>query len=223
VNAGRAATWADTWTDFVAAMASTVAASSPISSVAVVGNQPLGPDAARAAVIDACDIVMRVNGFRLDTEYRSVGRRCDVVVFNRAVRATPWFFRGYRERLYLLVEPGRLHWEPEALPGWWPVDLGFITVPNRDVVVPLNEAMGYDPVQDGLWATTGATAIAMAELLFPAADLHVAGFSFLDAPNQTQWEHAFGDPCIVGPEHRLSNESRWLNDQVSSGRVRFHR
>jgi hypothetical protein len=215
--------WAVDWTGFVRALASTVAPRGEASTVAVVGNQPLGPDPARAAVIDGCDLVVRVNGFRLDGEHESVGNRCDVVIFNRGLRATPWFFDGYRDRLYLLIEPGRLHWEPEALPGWWPVDLGFVTVPNRDVVVPLSERMGYDPVGDGLWPTTGAMAIAMADLLFPLAELHVAGFSFLDEPDQTAWDHAYGESCIVGPEHRLSNESRWLNDLVRSGRAHFHR
>ena len=63
-------------------------------SVAVVGNKPLDPSPDRAAAIDACDLVVRVNGFRLDddSDEPTYGRRAEVVFFNRALRATPWFF-----------------------------------------------------------------------------------------------------------------------------------
>jgi hypothetical protein len=210
--------------DFVAQLAA-VGADGPVRRVAAVGNQPLGESAERAAAIDSCDVVFRINGFALDHDGAApaVGRRCDVVVFNRAVRPTPWFFDDYRERTYLMVEPGRLHWEPERYPDWWPTDLGFLTVPNRDVIVPANHDMGLDPEADGLWATTGATTAWIAGELFPDAELHLAGFSFLDDPDQTSWEHATGDACIVGPEHRLGNESRWLRGWVDSGRAVFHR
>lgn len=206
-------------------LARTFATSSVVETIAVVGNQPLGPDAERAAMIDASDLVIRVNGFRLDEVggQRSVGSRCDVVVFNRGVRATPWFFRGYRDRLYLMIEPGRLHHESDQIPPWWPTDLGFFAISNRDVIVPFNRGMGLDPVFDGKWATTGATAIGLAERLFPEAVLRVTGFSFLDSPDQTSWQHAYGDACIVGGEHRLNNESSWLRGLVDSGRAVFRR
>jgi hypothetical protein len=113
-------------------------------SVAVVGNQPLPPDPARAKAVDDCDLVIRVNGFIVDEPDgpETTGRKVHVVVFNRALRATPHVFRDYRRRLYLLVEPGRLHWEPEAVPGWWPADLGPVPVSNRDVVLPLSDELG---------------------------------------------------------------------------------
>lgn len=107
-------------------------------SVAVVGNQPLEPDPARAEAIDSCDLVIRVNGFVCDEPGGppTVGARTHVVVFNRALRATKWVFTNYRSRLYLMVEPGRLHWEPEDIPQWWPADLGFVPVSNREVTLP---------------------------------------------------------------------------------------
>lgn len=210
--------------DFVAQLAA-LGAEGPVSRVAAVGNQPLPESAERAEAIDGCDVVFRVNSFVLDSPSGPpvVGRKCDVVMFNRAIRPTPWVFEGYRQRLFLMVEPGRLHWEPERYPDWWPTDLGFVTVPNRDVILPANADMGLDPEADGLWATTGATMAWLAGMLFPEAELHLAGFSFLDDPDQTSWEHAFGDSCIVGPEHRLGNESRWLAGWVESGRATFHR
>ena len=145
--------------DRVRPLAETYAQSLPVRRVAVVGNQPLAPSAERAAAIDSADVVVRVNGFRTDTDAATVGRRTDIVVFNRGVRPTPWFFEDYRSRLYLLIEPGRMHWEPEQYPHFWPRDLGFITVPNRDVIIPLNAELGMDALRDGLWATTGTTMV----------------------------------------------------------------
>ena len=43
-------------------------------------------------------------------------------------------------RLYLLVEPGRLHWEREDRPDWWPVHA--VSVPNHEFTVALKELMG---------------------------------------------------------------------------------
>jgi hypothetical protein len=97
----------------------TYARSGSVRRVAVIGNQPLEPSAERAEIVDSADLVFRVNGFRADSEGEAptVGRRTDVVVFNRGVRPTPWFFQGYSDRLYLMVEPGRLHWENPKLAG----------------------------------------------------------------------------------------------------------
>ncbi|WP_210509016.1 hypothetical protein [Naasia sp. SYSU D00057] len=209
--------------DLVRDLAESYAGRHPVRRVAAVGNQPLAPSASRAEAIDGCDLVFRVNGFTLDVDQPTVGTACHVVLFNRAVRPTPWFFEGYRERLYLMLEPGRMHWEPERYPDWWPTDLGFVTVPNREVVIPMNRDIGLDAERDGNWATTGATAAWLAGTLFPDAELHLAGFSFLDDPDQTEWEHSYGEGSIVGPEHRLSNESAWLRGWVQSGRATFHR
>jgi hypothetical protein len=186
---------------------------SDVRSVAVVGNQPLPPDPERAAAIDACDLVIRVNGFITDTPDGppAVGRKTHVVVFNRALRATPYVFADYSRRLYLLVEPGRLHWEPEILPGWWPADLGFVPVSNREVTLPLSDALGLPTRQEGTWSTTGTMAAWIGRTEFPDAELVLTGFSFIDDPHQTSWEHAAGDSCIVGPEHQIAAEARLFN------------
>lgn len=194
-----------------------------VRRVAAVGNAPLPPDPARAATIDAADIVFRVNGFALDASGArpAVGTRTDVVVFNRATRATPWVFHRYRERTYLLVEPGRMTWEPETIPGWWPRDLGWLPVPNREVTVPLGAALGVDPTVDGQWATTGTFAAWLARTLFPEADLLLTGYSFVDRRDQSSWEHAYGDPCPVGPEHRIDREGELLERWAAEGRARL--
>jgi hypothetical protein len=189
-----------------------------VRSVAVVGNKPLTPSVERRTAIDGCDLVVRVNGFKLDSDgdEPTYGRRAHVVFFNRALRATPWFFAGYRSRLYLMVEPGRLHWEPDLVPTWWPQDLGQIHINNDDQTVPLSTELGLDSRAEGLWATTGTMAAWWAHSMFPEADLHLAGYSFVDDPTQTRWDHASGDDCIVGPEHRIALESdlmlRWVKD-----------
>jgi hypothetical protein len=190
----------------------------------VVANAPLPPSAQRAALVDSADVVFRINGFALDTDGApaAVGMRTHVVVFNRALRATPWFFQNYRDRLYLMVEPGRLHWEPARIPGWWPGDLGFLSVPNREVTLPLSAAMGLDSASSAQWATTGTMTAWIAKTLYPDAELHLTGFSFIDNPEQTSWEHATGDPCIVGPEHVLARESELLRTWIASGDAILH-
>jgi hypothetical protein len=208
-------------TDLVRELARTYARDPRVRSVAVVGNKPLTPDAARAAGIDTCDLVLRVNGFRLDDpgEPATYGRRADVVFFNRALRATPWFFADYRERLYLLVEPGRLHWEPDLVPTWWPEDLGQIHVDNEDLTIPLSVELGLDSMREGLWATTGTMAAWWGRTTFPDARLVLAGYSFVDEPDQTHWKHASGDDCVVGPEHRIALESRLMRRWADEGRA----
>lgn len=194
-------------------------------SVAVVGNMPMAPDAERAKSIDACDLVFRVNGFVLDEPGAppTVGGRCDVVVFNRGVRATPWVFRDYPERLYLLVEPGRMHWERPELPEWWPADLGCVPVSNREVILPLSDAIGLDSRRDALWATTGTIAAWIARTAYPDAELLLTGYSFIDDPDQTSWQHAAGDSCIVGPEHRIAAEGRLLDSWTRTSTTRLLR
>jgi hypothetical protein len=204
-------------------LAASYARSGEVRRVAVVGNQPLAVSAERAEIIDSADLVFRVNGFRLDEGEAAVGVRTDIVVFNRGVRPTPWFFNDYTRRLYLMIEPGRMHWENPKIPEFWPTDLGLVTLPNREVIIPLNKAIGLDSHVDGLWATTGTTMLWTAARLFPNATLEVAGLSFVDAPAQTSWNHAFGEASPVGPEHRISNEAGLVHDWIARGRVRFHR
>lgn len=181
-------------------------------SVAVVGNQPLAADQERAAAVDACDLVIRVNGFKLDVPGEpTTGTKVHAVVFNRALRATPWVFQDYSKRLYLLVEPGRLHWEPDLLPQWWPADLGHVHVNNYEVTLPLSDALGLPTRAEPTWATTGTMAAWIAHTTFPDARLVLTGFSFIDDPDQTSWMHASGDSCIVGPEHQIAAEGRLLD------------
>lgn len=206
-------------------LAETYAAVDTIRRIAVVGNQPLEPSQSRAELIDDADLVFRVNGFRADTlgERPSVGRRTDVVVFNRGVRPTPWFFQEYTERLYLMIEPGRLLWENPKLPAFWPADLGLVTIPNREVILPLGAAMGLDPRVEGQWATTGTVMLWIATRIFPDVVIDAAGFSFVHEPTQQSWNHAYGDPSAVGVEHRIELESNLVREWIDSGRISYHR
>ncbi|TPW78124.1 hypothetical protein FJ657_00650 [Schumannella soli] len=197
------------------------ARSRPVRSVAVVGNQPLEPSGERAEAIDSCDLVFRVNGFRLDDpDVPCVGTRTDVVVFNRGVRATPWFLSGYRSRLYLMVEPGRLHWETGDIPPWWPGDLGFISMPNAELTIPISAEIGVDATRDPHWPTTGTMAAWTARRLFPEIPTLLAGFSFLDDPDQDSWNHAYGDPSPVGVEHAIRDEGAMMRAWVDDGVAR---
>lgn len=192
-----------------------------IRRVAVVGNAPLEPSAERAAAIDEADLVLRCNSFVVDEAGRppALGRRVDVVVFNRLLRASPRVFDGYRDRLYLMVEPGRMHTRSEFLPPRWPSDLGHFIVPNREITLPLSEALGLDSRGQRVWATTGLMSVWIAATLFPDAELRLAGFSMIDDPEQTEWEHAWGDSCRVGPEHRIEPEGRLLASWIAEGRA----
>lgn len=203
----------------------TFARGETVERIAVVGNQPLDPSAERTETIDSANLVFRVNGFRTDEQGGppTVGRRADVVVFNRGVRPTPWLFDAYPERLFLLVEPGRLLWENPKVPGFWPADLGFVTMPNREVIIPLGRAMGIDPREGGQWATTGTMMLWIATRLFPDAHFDAAGFSFVDQPTQQAWDHAYGDPSAVGEEHRIELESALVRGWIDSGLITYHR
>lgn len=197
----------------------------PVRKVAVVGNAPLPPDEARAEEIDSADLVIRVNSFVMDTPGgpRCQGRRVDVVVWNRITRATEFLFANYRERLYLMVEPMRMHGYAEAWPSSWPDDLGFVAVSNRAVAQPLSEALGLPWREERLAPTTGITAAYLAVTLFPKIDILLTGFSFLDNPDQTEWRHQWGDSCPVGREHRIGTESALMRAWLDSGRARFLR
>lgn len=202
-------------------LAETYAARRPVRTVAVLGNQPLEPSSSRVEAVEAADLVVRVNGFAVDEPGAAptYGRSAHVVVFNRAVRPTPAFFRDYRERLYLLVEPARPFFETDVVPPWWPPDLGQLHLDNEDVVWPLSDALGLDTLTHGLWATTGTVAAWWARTTFPDAHLLLAGFSFLEDAAQTSWEHATGAPSPVGLEHRLVPEAQLLSSWIDDGRA----
>ncbi len=197
----------------------------PTRRVAVVGNAPMAPDEARADEIDEAGLVIRVNSFVMDRpgEPRCQGSRADVVVWNRITRATDFLYDRYRERLYLMVEPMRMHGNKEMWPTSWPEDLGLVAVSNEDVARPLNEALGVPWQEERLAPTTGLTAAYLAVTLFPEADIVLTGFSFLDDPDQTHWEHQWGDSCPVGPEHRISAEAALMRSWLDAGQARFLR
>jgi hypothetical protein len=194
------------------------AARPQVKTVAVVGNAPIEPSDERADAIDECDAVFRCNSFVVDEPGmpRAHGRKVHVVVLNRLLRASPPVFDSYRERLYLMVEPGRLHMEGGLRLPRWPEDLGVLPVPNREITLPLSDALGLDSRNDRVWATTGLMSAWIARTLFPEAELRLAGYSMLEDTTQTEWKHAWGDSCVVGLEHRIEPEGallrRWIDD-----------
>jgi len=213
---------AATTLEVVRDLAELVVPRTPIRSIAVIGNAPLPPDPERARRIDAADCVIRVNGFRTDADGEpTVGSRTDVVVFTRGTRATPWLFQDYRRRLYLLVEPARMHWEGPAIPQWWPRDLGFVSVPNGEVSIPAAAELGIDLHHEPHWPTTGTIAIWIGTHLVPGADVMLCGFSFLADANQTYWEHATGLGTGIAPEHRLDKEAEAVLRWIDAGLARL--
>ncbi len=200
-----------------------VPADDPVRTVAVVGNAPLEPSEQRAAQIDGSDLVIRVNSFVLDTDDAppAQGRRTDVVVWSRLVKATPFLFQRYRERLYVLLEPMRMFGRREMWPASWPRDLGFVPARNDEVVIPLSEELGLPWREEKLAATTGTTAAWLAVRLFPDAEVLLTGLSFLDQPDQVKWDHQWGDSVRVGPEHRIAAEAALLRRWRDDGRVRM--
>lgn len=191
-----------------------------VETIAVVGNAPMAPDAARAALIDGSDLVFRMTTFALDEPdaQPTYGRRTDVVVIHRGVVVSPYTFADYTSRLYLLAEPGRLFWEPETLPDWWPVDLGFVPISNREFVLPLSKLLGLS-ADEHVWATTGTLVTYLCRRLFPQALVRLTGVSIVERPDQTDFEHAWGGKVGVTAEHRLHAESKLLSTWRDSGRI----
>ena len=203
-------------------LASAYARHTPVRSVAVVGNAPMEPSRERADRIDGCDLVMRVNSFVVDEPEAAPcqGRRTDVVLFSRLVPATPHFFADYTERLYVLLEPMRMFGRREMWPASWPRDLGFTVARNDAVATPLLDALGLPWREQRLAPTTGTTAAFLATSLFPDAEVLLTGISFIDDPQQTHWDHQWGDSVVVGPEHRIAAEADLLRSWIDRGVVR---
>ncbi|TNC27495.1 hypothetical protein FG385_10340 [Amycolatopsis alkalitolerans] len=191
-----------------------------VETLTVVGNAPLPPNSERAALIDGSDLVLRMTTFALDEPGAepAYGRKTDVVVLHRGVLPSPNTFADYKSRLYLLAEPGRLHWEPEIIPDWWPTDLGFVPIPNRQFVRPLGRLLEFDPEQ-AIWGTTGTLAVYLAGRLFPEATKRITGFSILDRPEQTTFAHAWGEDVNVTGDHRLHAESALLRSWRDNGEI----
>ena len=146
----------------------------PPRSVTIVGNAPLPPCPQRAALIDDSDLVVRMTTFALDAPGGPpcIGRRTDVVLLHRAVVPGPGTFYDHASRLYLLVEPGRLHWEREDRPDWWPVHA--VSVPNHLFAVALKELMGI-PADEAAWPTTGTLAALRLLRAVPEAVVRLTG------------------------------------------------
>lgn len=195
----------------------------PVRTIAVVGNAPLVPSDARADAVDACDLVVRVNSFTIDEPGapRGVGRRTDVVLWSRLVRATRRLYDDYPSRLYVMLEPMRMYHRPEVWPTSWPADLGFVVAPNDLVARPLLEQLGLPWREERLAPTSGTTAAWLARRLFPEAQLLVTGLSYVADADPQQWDYQSGASGKIGPEHRVAAEGAMLRRWIEEGSVRF--
>lgn len=180
--------------------------------VAVVGNAPVDPSADRAERIDSADLVVRMTTFAVDDGTPCIGRRTDVVVLHRATTTGPGTFAEYRRRVYLLAEPGRLFYETEAVPVWWPADLAIVPISNREFTRPLRKALGFGGLNVA-WPTTGTLAVHLMRRLFPHAQIDFAGTTVdePDAGADGRFAHHWGEPVTLTPEHDLDAERRLLD------------
>ncbi|HEY7721134.1 MAG TPA: hypothetical protein VIB11_04805 [Pedococcus sp.] len=201
----------------------------PVRTVAVVGNAPLAPDARRAEAIDACDLVIRANAMMLDApgEPPCVGTACHAVVLSRATAVTPWVFKDYRNRAYLVPQAGFVQYHLENKVGlllrtdFWPEDLGAMPLPNAVVKARVARALDPEHRPGSLIPTTGMMAMFMAHEMFPSADLLVTGFSFLEDCEQTHWSHHSGGRTKVNWQHRLDLEAALLRSWIDDGSARY--
>lgn len=197
-------------TEMLRALLVTRAGGQSPTRIAVVGNAPLPASVVRASRIDDSDLVIRMTTFTLDGTLAAVGRRTDVVVLHRGVAAGPGTWAGHRGRLYLLAEPGRDHWEPEALPRWWPQDLELIPIGNREFTDPLRTLLRYRR-STVAWPTTGTLAVHLAHRVFPHATILLTGTSLLDRrAKHGELDHHWGPAVAVTPEHRVAREGALL-------------
>lgn len=200
------------------------AARRPVRKVAVVGNAPLEPDDRRAAEINSSDLTFRMNSLRLDEpgEPPCVGKSCHVVLLSRSVRATPWVFRDYRSRVYLVLQAGyTAFWRMRALPEHWPPDLGAIPVPNGVVTARVSDRIHAEREPSTLLPTSGTIALFLAHEMFADADIVATGFSFLTERNQSEWRHHAGGSTEVNSKHHLDREGALLESWIADGSVRF--
>jgi hypothetical protein len=192
----------------------------PVRRVTVIGNAPLEPDDKRVEIIETSDLVFRCNSFVLDEpgEQPRLGRKTDVVVAARRTRVTPWFFRDYSSRAYLVNDSENVRKpDPPLTPRSWPEDLAAWPISNRVFGWPLKRLIR--PETDGVGAvpTTGTASAYVARRLFPDAELYLTGYSFLDDREQTSWKHQWGDECIVHPTHKIDREGALLQSWVDEG------
>jgi hypothetical protein len=200
------------------------AARRPVRSVAVVGNAPLLPDAERAAAIDASDLVIRMNSLRMDEpdEPPCVGSTCHVVLLSRRTTVTPWVFKDYRKRGYLVPQMGfPLLQRIRPVPDYWPRDLGALPLPNGVVKERLVDLLDPDHEPGRLTPTSGTTMIYLGHDLFPDAELVATGFSFLADTKQTGWSYHSGGSVPLGQYHYLDIEAALLRAWIADGSMRF--
>ena len=197
----------------------------PIRKVTVVGNAPVPPDPARVEDIESSDLVIRVNSLALDEPDGPpcVGTRCNVLIISRNAKVTPWTFRDYKRRAYLIPQAGfgvRSSRMPQ--PGFWPSDLGTIPIPYAPVVAELKDLLDPEHRPGKLIPTTGTLACYLAHELFPTADLLATGLSFLDGIQQEAWSYQSGGGSAVVPQHRLDLEGGLLRSWIADGSLRVH-
>ncbi len=221
-EAPAAASTTDEHRRVLAGLVAAYARRDPPRTVMVVGNAPLPVGAARAALVDGSDLVVRMTTFAVDPPEGPprIGRRTDVVLVHRGVVPGPGTFADHRSRLYLLAEQGRMHWEREDRPAWFPADA--ISLPNTLFTAPLGALMGI-PAQEAAWATGGTLACYVALELFPEATVRLTGSSIMDAPEQTSFAHAHGPAVPVTSEHRLAKEAQLLRGWIDDGRLELVR
>lgn len=198
----------------------------PVRKVAVVGNAPLPPSAERAAEIDSADLTIRVNSLMLDDPGYppTLGTSCDVAIVSYSARITPWVFRDYRTRAYLVPQMGFVvHRSVNLVPPNWPPDLGSLPLPNAVVKKRLVDLLNPDHVPGSLIPTTGTTAVFLAHEMFPDADLVATGYSFVDDTGQREWAHQSGGSTKVNWQHDLALESALFRKWIADGSLRLLR
>jgi hypothetical protein len=200
------------------------AARTPVRRVAVVANAPLPPSEERAALIDSADLVFRCNSMVLDEpgDPGCLGRATHVVVLARATRPTPWLFRDYRSRAYLVFEPGMTRRANlPRIPRHWPADLGAWPISNREFGLPLREMMQRARQKGPGGVPSSGTLMAhVAHELFGGPELYLTGYSFITDREQTEWRHHWGTTVPVHPSHKLDAEGAilqsWLDDGTAT-------
>lgn len=196
----------------------------PVRKVAAVGNAPLAPSEDRAAEIDSCDLVFRVNSLVLDElgEPACMGTKTDVVLLSRSTNVTPWVFQDYRQRAYLLLQAGfTASHQVRDTTECWPADLGAWPLPNGAVVKRLGDILAPDRAPGSLIPTGGTISMLLAHEFFPEAEMVATGYSFLRDRQQSEWAHHFGGKTSVNKGHRLELEGALLESWILDGSIRF--
>lgn len=196
----------------------------PVRRITVVGNAPLAPSQERRDIIDGSDLVFRCNSMVLDEpgDEPTLGTKTDVVVAARATRVTPWFFKDYPRRAYLVIDAGNLRKPvPPLLPEPWPEDLGAWPISNRVFGIPLKVLIRPEAEGRGAVPTTGTEAAYVAHELFPEAELFLTGYSFVNDREQTSWNHHWGDTSSVHRAHKIDREGDLLQSWIDEGSANF--